>query len=334
MARPWLICRCRLRRLSLGWTVTPELQQLLQLFEEHRLPSLQKLNFNGPAQILPDSYIHVPRAKPRPPPQWPVAVDDKSREETLRRLAEMAAQSRRPEALLEFKRSLLAGVVEEASDATDSTGRGEWWSALAAPLDEAELRRSAGLNKYGLGEIHLQLYALLNAGVCKVAHVDFVREKVFRQQEDSLLRDAKRRPLASLLRDSNSLLTPQSLRASSSGPPLRERLAESQALLTPLEEKAFERDRQNCTAEEAPREETAAAGEVSSPATAERGESLRGGESSSSSASGPEPSLTSEETSPLRLNSGGGGWRHCALLVGRGRVQIFQSLSLSLSPRA
>ncbi|OEH76866.1 hypothetical protein cyc_06133 [Cyclospora cayetanensis] len=119
-----------LRRLSLGWTITPELQQLLYLFSRRKLRSLQKLNFNGPAQIHPEAYIHIHHAS---------SASDNSR-------SRMSAEP------------------------------------YAAPLDEATLRRSAGLNNYGLGQIHLQLYALLNCGACSVSQIDYARQQLLQQQ--------------------------------------------------------------------------------------------------------------------------------------------------------
>lgn len=128
-----------LRRLSLGWTITPELQQLLFLFSSRRLRSLQKLNFNGPAQIHPESYIHITRGCGNP----------------------------------------------------NSSSSGVWWEPVAAPLDEAALRRSAGLNNYGLGQIHLQLYALLNCGACTVSEIDYARLQLLQEQLVLLSRNRK-----------------------------------------------------------------------------------------------------------------------------------------------
>ncbi|KAL8449958.1 hypothetical protein Emed_002699 [Eimeria media] len=123
-----------LRRLSLGWTITPELHQLLCLFNSKQLRSLQKLNFNGPAQIHPDAYIHI-------------------------------------------------SYVSKASKIADENYCDpSWLEHVFAPLDEATLRRSAGLNNYGLGQIHLQLYALLNCGSCSVSQTDYARQQLVQQQ--------------------------------------------------------------------------------------------------------------------------------------------------------
>lgn len=119
-----------LRRLSLGWTITPELQQLLFLFSSKKLRSLQKLNFNGPAQIHPEAYIHI----------------------------------------------------KHIGSPISSNCCNAWGEPYAAPLDEATLRRSAGLNNYGLGQIHLQLYALLNCGACSVSQIDYARQQLLQQQ--------------------------------------------------------------------------------------------------------------------------------------------------------
>lgn len=128
-----------LRRLSLGWTITPELQQLLFLFSSKKLRSLQKLNFNGPAQIHPEAYIHINR------------------------------------------------FISPTISSTCSL----WGEPCSAPLDEATLRRSAGLNNYGLGQIHLQLYALLNCGACSVSQIDYARQQLL-QQQLQMLRDCKK----------------------------------------------------------------------------------------------------------------------------------------------
>lgn len=123
-------CVCSLRRLSLGWTITPELLQLLFLFSSRKLRSLQKLNFNGPAQIHPEAYIHINHSK----------------------------------------------------SAFISSSCCSWCEPLVAPLEEATLRRSAGLNNYGLGQIHLQLYALLNCGACSVSEIEYARQQQLQQQ--------------------------------------------------------------------------------------------------------------------------------------------------------
>ncbi|KAL8273455.1 hypothetical protein Esti_002521 [Eimeria stiedai] len=123
-----------LRRLSLGWTITPELHQLLCLFSSRKLRSLQKLNFNGPAQIHPDSYIHISYAP----------------------------------------------KVSKTSNADHCDV--SWLEPLCVHLDEATLRRSAGLNNYGLGQIHLQLYALLNCGSCSVSQTEYARQQLLQQQ--------------------------------------------------------------------------------------------------------------------------------------------------------
>ncbi|KAL8429149.1 hypothetical protein ACSSS7_006753 [Eimeria intestinalis] len=123
-----------LRRLSLGWTITPELQQLLYLFSSRKLRTLQKLNFNGPAQIHPDTYIHIS----------------------------------------------YVSRIAKTSDADQSDV--SWLEPFSAALDEATLRRSAGLNNYGLGQIHLQLYALLNCGSCSVSETEYARQQLVQQQ--------------------------------------------------------------------------------------------------------------------------------------------------------
>lgn len=97
--------------------------------------SLQKLNFNGPAQIHPEAYIHISRS------------------------------------------------TGNTSGSGLSRSSGVFWSEpFVAPLDEAALRRSAGLNNYGLGQIHLQLYALLNCGVCSVSQIDYARQQLLQKQ--------------------------------------------------------------------------------------------------------------------------------------------------------
>ncbi|KAL8441629.1 hypothetical protein Emag_007009 [Eimeria magna] len=142
-----------LRRLSLGWTITPELHQLLYLFNSKKLRSLQKLNFNGPAQIHPDSYIHI-------------------------------------------------SYVSKASNNTeDNHCDASWLEHVLAPLDEATLRRSAGLNNYGLGQIHLQLYALLNCGSCSVSETEYARQQLAQQQYFLLKSEKKAKDFASQLEE-------------------------------------------------------------------------------------------------------------------------------------